>query len=130
MIIRRPALPVLSAVVLTWCCAACGNPPTALVQIHDDGPVGASFDPASLVVDPGTEVRWQNEGAWSHPIATGADLVAGEPAVPDGFDPWQETVVRPGAAFSQTLTVEGDYLYWTEAEDGTRNFGTIRVESR
>lgn len=129
MIIHRPALPALSAVVLIWCCTACGNPPTALVQIHDDGPTSSTFDPAALVVEPGTEVRWLNEGAWQHTVATGREMISGEPAVPDGFEPWPDAVVRPGGAFSQLLELEGEYLFWTEQPGGRRSFGTIRVEA-
>lgn len=116
------------AMTLTGCSAG-GGASTALVQIYDDGPDGGMFEPATLVVPPGTQVRWRNEGAWQHVVTTDGSVIAGEPAVPEGFQPWEPALLRPGGTFAQTLDVEGNYLYWTEQGDGQRSYGTIRVES-
>lgn len=125
---RSAAVFLISVFALVGCGVA-DSPTTALIQIYDDGPRGGSFEPATLVVPAGTEVRWRNEGAWQHSVLTDDAVIAGEPSVPEGFDPWQPAVLRPGGTFAQILHIEGEYLYWTEQADGARSYGTIRVES-
>ncbi|GGH47967.1 cupredoxin domain-containing protein [Microbacterium album] len=125
--------PVAAAVMLAGVaalggCAGPDQPPTALVQVVDNGMTGGAFEPAVLAVAPGTEVRWRNTGARVQTVVS-ADDRAGESAIPGGADPWDSGPLLPGDVFAYRFEVPGTYVY-RGTEGDTPMMGTILVEER
>lgn len=132
MSVRRVLLLIVAVLALTGC-AGSNAPQTTLVQIRDGGfpgggPVPGIFDPAALVIAPGTEVRWRNEGAEVHTVTTQATDVAGQPALPVGAEPWDSGPLWPGGTFAHRFETEGTYVYWCTNHQEEQMVGTIRVE--
>jgi plastocyanin len=111
------------AVLLLTGCAGQQAPGTALVRIVDN-----AFEPATLTVQAGTEVRWRNDGTSTHTVTTEAVEIAGEPAVPAQTEPWDSGEVHPGATFARIFDTAGTYVYWCTDHRDEEMVGTIRVE--
>lgn len=115
-------LAIGSALLVTGC-AGTDAPGTALVRIVDN-----AYEPATLTVPVGTEVRWRNDGTLSHTVTTEAVEIAGEPAIPPGAAAWDSGEVRPGATFARVFDTVGTYVYWCEDHRDEEMIGTIRVQ--
>jgi plastocyanin len=128
----RPAALLATALVVGGC-AAGGGPPTSLVQIRDGGSqtgthAQGAFEPAVLTVSPGTEVRWRNDGSSMHTVTTAEVVEAGDPAVPEGAQPWDSGPLWPKDTFVQRLQVPGTYLYWCAEHREEQMVAIVRVE--
>ncbi|GAB2943856.1 hypothetical protein GCM10027280_35660 [Micromonospora polyrhachis] len=125
---RRPYGSVLAlaatvpALVLLSGCADRARAEVVVVRINADG-----FDPATLVVAPGTEVRWTNDDAFAHTVTSQDRTIAGTPAVPGTAVGWDSGPVRPGETFAHRFDIEGTYLYWCPEHQAEQMVGTVRV---
>lgn len=129
----QSVLVTLAATLALSGCAGAYAPETALVQIRDGGypsggPVPGIFEPATLVIAPGTEVRWRNDGAQMHTVTTQDAGLAELPAVPGGAEPWDSGPLWPGDTFAHRFETEGIYIYWCTNHQEEQMIGTIRVE--
>jgi plastocyanin len=64
------------------------------------------FEPAGVIVEPGTEVTWVNEGAIAHNVRKSADAV--DFGAPFGVDTGQ---FPPGGRYTFTFAGAGSYPY-------------------
>jgi len=118
MLVLRRTVTVMLAVALLVVTASCGG---------DDKPVGGprkvvevtaldnSFNPETLVIPPGTTVRWTNKGKLQHNSLS----VSGEEKIevePQNFD--------PGESFEHTFDKPGTYRYYCSLH-GTADAGMI-----
>lgn len=103
-------------------CSARAQAEVVVVRIKADG-----FDPATLTVAPGTEVRWTNDDAFAHTVTSQDRTIAGTPAVPGPAAGWDSGPVRPGETFAHRFDVEGTYLYWCPEHQAEQMVGTVRV---
>ncbi|GAA1146018.1 hypothetical protein [Nesterenkonia lutea] len=121
----RSAAGVLAVTLAATCAVACaspGGPGVAVVEVTDAG-----FEPATLVVAPGTEVRWTNVSAQAHAISSGGDLLPDQQAIPEGAEPFDSGRLREGEAFAHVVELEGEYYYEGRHQDGDPLVGTIQV---
>ncbi|MCW4384785.1 cupredoxin domain-containing protein [Salinibacterium sp. SYSU T00001] len=105
--------PSIAALLLTAALAGCagvGTPPPVLVEIHD-GEAAGGFEPSTITVPAGTEVRWSNAGSRRHGVTTEPLDAAQEPIVPAGAEGWESGVISPGETFSLRLDMAGTYVY-------------------
>ncbi len=122
--IPRSVLPIAAAGLLVAGCAVPGGPEVAVVEITSTG-----FSPATLVVEPGTEVRWTNSDPQAHTVTSGGDLLPGQQPVPDGAEEFDSGRLVEGETFAHVFEVAGDHYYWCEYHGaGEQMVGTIRVE--
>lgn len=75
-----------------------------------------AFQPANLVVQAGTTVRWKNLGTQAH--STRSDN-------PVGPEPWSSPQIAPGATYLRTFNTAGIYRYYCTIH--TSMTGTITV---
>ncbi|GAA1659184.1 hypothetical protein GCM10010977_08440 [Citricoccus zhacaiensis] len=116
--------PAAVAALLLAGCAAPGGPEVAVVEITADG-----FSPATLVVAPGTEVRWTNSEPQAHTVTSGGALLPGQRPVPGGAAEFDSGRLLEGETFAHVFQVAGDHYYWCEYHgEGEQMVGTIRVE--
>lgn len=100
--------------------AGCAPAPSArLVKIVDDGRAAVYFEPSSLEIPVGTEVRWRNAGARVQVVATDAA------DIPPGAEVWDSGALRAGETFSHRFETPGIYLY--RGDDDSGLVGTIEV---
>jgi plastocyanin len=93
----RRALVVVGLGLLGWWGGSLPEPRSAQAQVVVQQPiVDFAFQPAELVVPPGTVVVWRNQGATIHTIAP-ADLA------------WSSPVLELGEQFEYAFTVPGVY---------------------
>jgi len=124
---RTRAAAAAAAVLLASAAAGCGERSAAsLVQIVDNGTTMAAFEPAVIVVETDTEVRWRNTSARAYAIMT-IDGVAGEPAIPADAEAWASEMLQPGDVFAHRFDVPGTYIYGSADEDDVQMIGTVRV---
>lgn len=116
------ALAVGSALLLTGCSVG-QERQTALVRVVDD-----AYEPATLTVSLGTEVRWRNDGTRTHTVTTQGVEIAGKPAIPAEAEPWDSGEVHPGATFARVFEIAGTYVYWCKDHRDEEMIATIRVE--
>lgn len=107
----RPAT-VLNAILmfattaLVASCALGSDTDVVVVRI-----TGSGFDPATLTVDPGTEVRWSNETNQVRTIdTTGVTFNQGR-SLPAGPEAFISEPLRQGETYARVLTSEGVYVY-------------------
>ncbi|MFC4429075.1 cupredoxin domain-containing protein [Citricoccus alkalitolerans] len=124
---RSPLLtlvPVAVAALLLAGCATPGGPEVAVVEITENG-----FSPATLIVAPGTEVRWTNSEPRAHTVTSGGDLLPGQQPVPGGAAEFDSGRLLEGEAFAHVFEVPGEHYYECEYHgDEEQMVGTIRVE--
>jgi plastocyanin len=134
---HRRALSVAGLVALTGLVGACSS---GAATESDDGdrasPVtvriqGIAFDPSTLEIESGTEVRWINKDSVDHTITSGKQREQGipgveedEPAQPDGTF----NAELPGAedTFRFTFDEPGTYSYYCDVHAGMT--AEIKVE--
>jgi plastocyanin len=73
----------------------------------------ARFVPEKLKIKVGTTVEWKNTGATLHSVTADATKaqVPAHVSLPKGAKEFDSGFMPPGATFSQTFTVPGDYKY-------------------
>lgn len=121
---------LLAAIAIT--AAGCSAEPSAdvvEVLVTDNGRSG-TFEPATLTVTKGTEVRWRNDSSRSHTATTDENGLAGEQAIPRGAKPWDSGTILPGGTFAHRFDVAGTYVYWSSTDDDPRMVGTVTVKER
>ncbi len=102
----------------------------ALVTMNGDA-FGANvwFDPAGLLVRPGTTVTWRNDNPGnSHTTTAYHPANRGHPLrIPAGAEPWNSDYLLPGETFSVTLSVPGVYDYFCIPHEAAGMVGRIVV---
>ncbi|WP_166375950.1 cupredoxin domain-containing protein [Aeromicrobium phragmitis] len=98
------------------------------MKVDDNGTTTGVFEPASLVIAPGTEVRWRNVGARSYAVATERGSETGQQFIPDGAEPWHSGDLKPGETYARVFEEEGTYVYWSPDHRDQQMIGTIVVE--
>lgn len=78
------------------------------------------FSPQTVTVRAGDTVVWQNTSSSTHTV-TAEQVPAGAVAFDSGS-------LRPGAQFSHTFTVPGEYRYYCEPHRGMGMVGTVVVQ--
>jgi plastocyanin len=113
----------------------CGDPGTAKND-HDEITVAMTddmrFDPDPVTVAAGTTIRFQNASERFVHTATCDPELAGDPshvALPSGAETWNSGNVAPGASWSVTLGVPGEYRYVCLPHELAGMLGTITVEA-
>lgn len=104
-------------------CTTPGGPEVSVVEI-----TGAGFEPATLVVTPGTEVRWTNGTPEAHTVTSGGDLLPDQQPVPDGAADFDSGRLLEGEGFAHVVDVEGTYFYECQYHGEEQMVGTIVVE--
>lgn len=88
----------------------CGNQPSSLVTINDDGACASSndtqcfFTPASITVTAGVSVTWHNNGNLGHDVVSNS--------ASNGSLPSFGAYLNPGNSFSQQFLKTGTYYYY------------------
>ena len=77
---------------------------------------GVAFVPATIEVDPSTEVRWVNEDAVDHTVTSGIQKEQGVPGVEE------DEPARPDGRFDESLPERGDVFTFTFDEPGTYSY--------
>lgn len=72
------------------------------------------FEPGTVNVQPGTTVRWVNNGKHKHTVTSNDDL-------------WDSGDLAPGATYSVTFTRPGTYYYYCRHHTNDKMQGTIVV---
>ncbi|MEO9248249.1 plastocyanin/azurin family copper-binding protein [Citricoccus nitrophenolicus] len=122
--VSRMVLPLAAAGLLLAGCASPGDPEVAVVEI-----TGTGYSPVTLVVAPGTEVRWTNADSRAHTVTSGGALLPDQQPVPDGAAEFDSGRLVEGETFAQVFEVAGDHYYWCEYHgEREQMVGTIRVE--
>jgi plastocyanin len=85
--------------------------PTTVVSV---GAYDNRFEPRTIQVQPGTTVRWVNQGRHAHTITS------------DNRS-WDSGDLRPGQVYSATFKLPGTYTYYCRHHTGDRMEGTIVV---
>lgn len=112
----RP-IPILTLALLPFLAACGSDSPTEI----DDGVVvielrDQSFSQSQVTIEPGTTVRWVNQGDIFHTVT------------PDGNDEWARTTFdNAGDTFEHTFETEGEFPYFCEPHQSLGMVGTIRV---
>ena len=125
---RRAALAAGGAFCLAGPAAAAGMAEIAMAGRRDGSRVW--FDPAGLLVVPGTVIRWTNRDSGNahtatayHPDHDGRAL-----GIPAGAAPWDSGYLLPGESFAVTLTVPGVYDYYCAPHEAAGMAGRIVVD--
>ena len=124
-----PATPTAPAVVPAATLKPAA-PPTAtaapvIVKMNDQ----FKFDPAAITIAKGTTVTWQGEGTQPHTVTfdPAKALNKAHVVMPSGAEAFDSGVVNPGAAYSHTFTVAGDYSYVCIPHEAMGMLGTVKV---
>ncbi len=76
-----------------------------------------TFEPADVVISPGTTVRWVNDIPRPHTVT------------PDGHAEWEEWVTNQGGdTFEHTFETEGEFEYFCVPHLAQGMTGVIRVQ--
>jgi plastocyanin len=121
------ALAVMAAAAITF-----GRVPvahagaTATVTMTDEP---ARFVPEDLKVKVGTTVEWKNTGATLHSVTADASKaqVPAHVSLPKGAKEFDSGFMPPGATFSQTFTVPGEYKYICIPHEKNGMIGEVEV---
>ena len=114
------AVGLLAAVLTVAGLAACSGSSqvaqTGAGKVVEIEAVDNVFKPETIEIEPGTEVRWVNEGRNAHDVKpTEADLGDWGIALAD---------FEPGVTYSHVFTEPGEYPYYCSAH-GTKTRGMI-----
>ena len=86
--------------LLAWQSFTLVNLPTAHAQATaEQAMVDLAFEPAEIVVPPGTAVVWPNLGQTIHSVAS-LDMS------------WTSAILQPGESYSYTFAAPGTYPIW------------------
>jgi plastocyanin len=90
----------------------------------------ARFVPQDLKIKVGTTVVWKNTGATLHSVTADASKaqVPSHVSLPKGAKEFDSGFMPPGATFSQTFTVPGEYKYICIPHEGTGMIGEVEVK--
>lgn len=118
---RLHRLNALFVILLLPLLSSCGSdsptdpPESGLVEIEL---LDQSFSRSQVTVEPGTTVRWVNQGDIVHTVT------------PDGHSEWQRaTFAEADDVFEHTFEDEGEFPYFCEPHQSVGMVGTIVVES-
>ncbi len=118
---RLHRLNSLFVIALLLVVPSCGSdsptdpPESGVVEIQL---LDQSFSRSQLTIEPGTTVRWVNQGNIDHTVT------------PDGHNEWQRaTFSDEGDTFEHTFETEGEFPYFCEPHQSLGMVGTIVVES-
>jgi plastocyanin len=107
------------AVLASFAVVACGNdddditdPPNG--DVEEVVATDNVFTPATITVDAGTTVQWENAGEFLHTVT------------PDGHSLWTDTDLAVGTTFTQTFNNVGTFPYVCTIHAGM--VGTVIVE--
>ena len=131
---RREVLRIAGAAVLgIGSLAGClGDESERQVAMTDD----FVFDPSTVTIQPGTTVRWYNDGTVPHTVtAYDGRLPAGAAYFASGGFGTERAarnevrggLVREGETFEHTFEVAGRYEYFCVPHEGSGMVGTVRV---
>jgi plastocyanin len=100
--------------------------PTVTVTMTDEP---ARFVPQDLHIKAGTTVVWKNTGATLHSVTADPSKaqVASHVSLPKGAKEFDSGFMPPGATYSQTFTVPGEYKYICIPHEGTGMIGEVDV---
>lgn len=115
-----------AAAGLTLLAVACGGKSEPTVTISDD----LVFHPARLTISVGQKMTWQSKAkTMVHTATCDPTKVANAAHVvrPDGAEAWDSGLIVPGARWSHTFTVAGEYRYSCIPHELAGMFGTIIV---
>ena len=64
-------------------------------------------------------MTWTNEGAEAHTVTCDPEQSEspGHVRLPEGVEPWESGEIAPGATFSRTFDVAGEYAYFCLPHD-------------
>jgi plastocyanin len=100
---------------------------TATVTMTDEP---ARFVPEELKIKVGTTVEWKNTGATLHSVTADASQaqVKSHVSLPKGAKPFDSGFMPPGATFSHTFTVPGEYKYICIPHEQNGMLGEVEVK--
>lgn len=122
----RWVLAICVAVLL----AACSNQPQeASYSIKMTGQ--ALFEPATLVIEPGTTVVWKNYGNIVHTVTSDPQLSSVDGNIrtlqSNATENWSSGDIYPGQSWRHTFTTPGEYLFFCRFHEQENMVGLIRV---
>lgn len=99
---------------------------TATVTMTDEP---ARFVPQNLHIKAGTTVVWKNTGAALHSVTFDPSKaqVASHVSLPKGAKPFDSGFMPPGATYSHTFTIPGEYKYICIPHEQTGMVGEVDV---
>jgi len=115
------------AILLTGCSSNNfpPGPESAIVVMHTH-----SFDPATVTIQSGQTVRWENKSVLWHTV-TDKPNAAKDPshvALPKGAESFDSGRVHAGKSYWQTFTVPGAYKCICRPHESNGMLGTIIVQ--
>jgi plastocyanin len=87
------------------------------------------YVPREIKIAVGQTVKWRNTSHFTHTVTCDPSL-AGDPRdvqLPEGAEPFNSGVMRPGAAFRYTFTTPGRYKYFCIPHEYADMVGTVEV---
>jgi plastocyanin len=102
------------------------EPTEHIIELVD----GNEFSPSEITIRPGDTVTWVNNTDMVHTSSADPDIASSPDYVqlPDGAEPWHSGNIEPGAEYSVTLDVPGEYIYFCYPHQEAGMIGTIIVE--
>jgi plastocyanin len=90
----------------------------------------ARFVPQDIKIKVGTKVEWKNTGATLHTVTFDPSLaqVKSHVSLPKGVKPFDSGFMPPGATYSQTFTVPGEYKYICIPHEANGMIGEVDVK--
>jgi plastocyanin len=87
------------------------------------------FDPAALTIPKGTTVTWKGGGTQPHTVTFDPSkaMTKSHVVLPAGVQPFDSGLLNPGASYSHTFDVAGDYAYICTPHEAMGMLGTIKV---
>ncbi len=103
------------------------DPPATIVKMTDHD----AFDPATVTVNVGDSVEWQNTSQIAHSVVCDPAKAgsAKDVALPEGAKPFDSGVIQPGKSFTQKFGVAGTYKYVCVPHEGMGMKGEVVVKA-
>lgn len=88
------------------------------------------FVPDTIAIEAGQTIEWTNDSQLIHTVTADPEKVAREEnvALPEGAEPFDSGVMRPGETFAHTFDTPGEYVYFCIPHEAAGMVGVVRVE--
>jgi plastocyanin len=90
------------------------------------------YEPREVTIAAGETVTWDNSSGVVHTVTADPAKAANEDHVklPEGGEPFDSGDIPPGATWSRTFEVPGDYRYFCIPHEMAGMVGTVHVKAR
>ena len=125
----------LAALPFVAACAPTGDGNGRATGSPDGGTVigmtdDLSFDPEEVTIRVGETVTWRNTSSVDHTATDDPSKAqdAANAVLPEGAEPWDSGTIEPGAEWSHTFDVPGEYTYFCIPHEAAGMVARLTVE--